>query len=133
MKILHVEDSNEVRGLYSDMLTAHNHAITSINNGKEGLEFAIKNDYDLILLDMCMPEYSGLQFIHDLKNQRPSELAKVVIVSILKYNENQIRELLKLGILCVEEKPYTLEKFKELREKMILKKNSLEFANSYSN
>lgn len=127
VKVLHIEDSNEVRGLYSDMFTAHNHSITSINNGKEGLDLAAKNDYDLILLDICMPEYSGLQFIHDLKIKRPSELSKVVIVSILKYTENQIRELLKLGILCVEEKPYSFQKFKELRKKMILKKNSLAF------
>jgi len=37
----------------------------------------LKNDYDLILLDICMLRYSGMDFIHDLKAKRPSEMKKV--------------------------------------------------------
>jgi len=120
MKILHVDDSSEIRELYSHMFGAYNHSIRSVSNGKEGLDLAVKNDYDLILLDMCMPEYGGLQFIHDLKDQRSSELKKVVVVSILKYTENQVKELLKLGIHCVEEKPYTRQKLENIQKTISL-------------
>ena len=67
MNILHVDDSPEICQLYSDMLSMDNHNVESVNDGREGLECALKNNYDLILLDVCMPKYSGMEFIHDLK------------------------------------------------------------------
>ena len=65
MNILHVDDSPEICQLYADMLSMGDHNVESVNDGRKGLEFALKNDYDLILLDVCMPKYSGMEFIHD--------------------------------------------------------------------
>lgn len=117
MQVLHIDDSPEICELYSDMFTTDHHTIRSINDGKEGLSLVLKNDYDLILLDICMPQYSGMDFLRDLTKQRSSELRKVV-VSVLKFNENQIKELLKFGIHSVEGKPTDLQKLE------IIKKNT---------
>jgi len=108
MKVLHIDDSPEICELYSDMFSADKSTIQSVNTGKEGLDLVLKNDYDLILLDICMPQYSGMDFLYDLKNQRPSELKKVVVISGLKLNENQLDELSKLGINSIQEKPSDL-------------------------
>ena len=88
MKILHVDDSPEICQLYADMLASGNHTVKSVNDGREGLELALKNEYDLILLDLCMPRYSGMDFIHDLKAKRQSEMKKVIIVSVLELRES---------------------------------------------
>ena len=122
MNILHVDDSTEICQLYADMLSMENHNVKSINDGKEGLELAIKNDYDLILLDVCMPKYSGLEFIHDLKAKRPSEIKKVIIVSVLELTGSQQNELLKLGIHSIEEKPSTIQKLELIKKDLLLKK-----------
>ena len=103
------------------MFTAVNHSITSVISGKEGLDLVIKNDYDLILLDMFMPEYSGAQFLRDLKDKRPSELKKVVVVSLLDFNESQVKEFLKFGINSVEEKPSDLQSLLDIEKDMWLK------------
>ena len=50
MKVIHIDDSAEIRSLYSDMFTVDNHSITSVNDGREGLDLVLKKDYDLILL-----------------------------------------------------------------------------------
>lgn len=121
MKILHVDDSPEICKLYADMLSIENHAVTSKLNGKEGLSLVLKNDYDLILLDICMPKYSGMEFIYDLKSKRPSELNKVVIVSVLELSESHKKELLKLGIHSVEEKPGTIQKLEKIKQDLLLK------------
>jgi len=121
VKVLHIDDSQEICELYSDMFTVDNHSIRSINDGKEGLELVLKNDYDLILLDMCMPKYSGMDFLRDLKKQRPSELKKVVVVSVLEFSPTQIKELLKLGIHSVEEKPTDIQKLEIIRKNMWLR------------
>jgi len=118
MEILHIDDSPVMCELYSDLFGSRNHSISSVNDGKEGLELVAKNDYDLILLDMCMPKYSGMQFLYDLKNLRPSELKKVIVISKLRFNESQLKELSQFGINSIQEKPSDLVNF-EATEKLV--------------
>ena len=120
MKILHVDDSPEICQLYADMLSTGTNIVKSVNDGREGLELVLKNDYDLILLDICMPKYSGINFIHDLKGKRPSEMKKIVIVSVLELRESHKKELLKLGIHSVEEKPATIQKLETITKDLQL-------------
>jgi DNA-binding NtrC family response regulator len=120
MKVLHIDDSPEICQLYSDMFTTDDHSFQSVNYGKEGLDLVLKNDYDLVLLDMCMPQYSGMDFLRDLKKQRPSELKKIVVTSVLQFNENQTRELMKFGIHSVEEKPKDIQQMEKLQKDMLL-------------
>jgi CheY-like chemotaxis protein len=121
MRVLHIDDSPEICELYSDMFTADNNTIQSVNNGKGGLDLVLKNNFDLILLDMCMPNYSGIDFLRDLTKQKPSELKKVVVVSVLKFSPTQIEELLKMGIHSVEEKPTDLQKLEVIKKNMWLR------------
>ena len=110
MKILHVEDVPEISQVFSDILSTTDYEFDSISDGKAGLELAVNDDYDLILLDMCMPKYSGVDFLLDLKHRRPSELSKVIIVSALEMNSFQEEELLKLGIRSVMRKPISVQR-----------------------
>ncbi len=109
MRILHVEDVSEISQVFADILTAKNYEFDSVSDGKAGLELAVYKDYDLILLDMCMPKYSGVDFLLDLKHRRPSELSKVIIVSSLEMNPIQEQELLKLGIRSILRKPISVQ------------------------
>jgi len=103
------------------MFTADNHSVRSVNSGKMGLEVVMNNDYDLILLDMNMPDYTGMQFLRDLKNKKPLELRKVVVVSVLKFHEMEVKELLKLGIHSVESKPSDFKTIMDLQRNILLK------------
>ncbi len=122
MNILHVDDSPEIFQLYADMLAIGNNTVKSVNDGREGLELVLKNDYDLILLDICMPRYSGMNFIHDLKAKRPSEMKKIIVVSVLELRESHKNELLKLGIHSVEEKLSTIQKLETIKKDLQLYK-----------
>jgi len=119
--VLQIDDCPEICKMYTDMFDAVYHSITTVTSGKEGLDLVIKNDYDLILLDMLMPKYSGVQFLRDLKEKRPSELKKVVVVSLLEFNESQVKEFLKFGINSVEEKPSDLQSLVDIEKGMWLK------------
>jgi hypothetical protein len=62
-----------------------------------------------------------MDFLRDLTKQRPSELKKVVVVSVLKFSPTQIKELLKMGIHSVEEKPTNLQKLEIIKKNTWLK------------
>jgi len=121
VKILHIDDSPEICELYENMFTLYHHSVKSVNSGKEGLELALKNDYDLILLDIDMPDYTGVQFLRDLKNKRPSELLKVVVLSVLKFSKTEVKKLLKFGIHSVESKPSDFQTIMDLQRNILLR------------
>ena len=109
MKILHIEDVPEISQIFANILSTKNYDFDSVSDGRAGLELAVYKDYDLILLDMCMPKYSGVDFLLDLKHRRPTEVSKVVIVSALEMNPAQEQELLNLGIRSVLRKPISVQ------------------------
>ena len=109
MRILHVEDVPEISQIFAEILSSKNYDFDSVSDGRAGLELAVYKDYDLILLDMCMPKYSGVDFLIDLKARNPSQLSKVVIVSALEMSQLQEQELLNLGIRSVLRKPISVQ------------------------
>ncbi len=109
MRILHIDDVSEISQIFADILATKNYEFDSISDGKVGLELAVNKDYDLILLDMCMPKYSGVDFLLDLKSRRPSVLSKVVIVSSLEMSNIQEKEILNLGIRAILRKPISVQ------------------------
>lgn len=109
MKILHIEDVPEISQIFADILSTTDYDFDSVSDGRAGLELAVYKEYDLILLDMCMPKYSGVDFLLDLKHRRPTELSKVVIVSALEMSRTQEQGLLNLGIRSVLRKPISVQ------------------------
>ena len=107
MNVIIIDDSKVICDLYTDLLESQGDSVTSVNEGKEGLNLVAKNEYDLILLDMCMPDYSGIQFLEDLKKERPSEIKKITVISRRSQDDNLAEELEKFGIKSIQEKPST--------------------------
>ncbi|MDX1441139.1 MAG: response regulator [Nitrosopumilaceae archaeon] len=118
MNVLHIDDSPEICKLYFEYYTRKNHSVTSVLDGEKGLELVLKNDYDLILLDMCMPKYGGMNFLYDLKLKRPSELKKIIVTTVLSFTEDQIRGLKEYGIRDVKEKPAHIQKLDAIMKEM---------------
>ena len=108
MKILHIEDVPEISEVFADILTTKNHYFESTIDGKKSLDMVLKNNYDLILLDMCMPNYSGIDFLLDLNDKKSSEIKKVVVVSALELDEYQVKFLKELGVRSTHQKPISV-------------------------
>lgn len=118
MKVLQIDDSPQICEMYEEMFSADNNTMQSANDGKTGLQLILKNDFDLILLDIRMPEYSGIDLLKDLKEQRPSELRKIVITSLLEFSEAQYDELMNFGIHSIEKKPSSFQQIETLQKKV---------------
>ncbi len=119
--ILVIDDEQEFLTCAQDLLIGWEYEIDTAQTGYEALQRISLYQYDLILLDVCMPKYSGINFIHDLKAKRPSEIKKVIIVSLLELRESHKNEFLKLGIHSVEEKPSTIQRLEIIQKNILLK------------
>lgn len=86
--ILVVEDEDALRMVLKDVLTVEGYEVQEAVNGIEGLEMALRNHPDLILLDILMPKMDGLEM---LKNVRADEWGKrvpVIVLTNLSDNED---------------------------------------------
>ena len=68
MKILIVEDDPHITKLITNMLSNWGYDTNSASTGKEALKLFSKNNYDLILLDIMLPDYIGYELIPKFKN-----------------------------------------------------------------
>jgi two-component system, chemotaxis family, protein-glutamate methylesterase/glutaminase len=79
-KVMIVEDSNVMRLVIRNLINTNPNltVVKTTSNGKEALEALPNNPVDLILLDLEMPEMSGLEF---LRQARLKTRAKIVVLS----------------------------------------------------
>lgn len=69
-KILVVEDNELNMKLFSDLLEAHGYETIQTKDGKEVLDIAREHKPHLILMDIQLPEISGLDITRQLKRKR---------------------------------------------------------------
>ncbi|MGV0025572.1 response regulator [Phormidesmis priestleyi] len=69
MKILLVEDDEEMGALLAESLAAHHYTVDLASDGQVALQFANQWEYDLILLDLLIPKLDGIEFCRQLRSQ----------------------------------------------------------------
>jgi len=109
MKILHIDDNQEIIDSFSMVLRKKGHDYSSTLEGKKGLELILNNDYDLILLDFTMPNFSGFDILSELQKRNVSEKNNIVIVTASHLPEKDTEALYKNRVIGVLHKPVSLK------------------------
>jgi two-component system, cell cycle response regulator DivK len=110
--VLIVEDNELNMKLFQDLLEAHGYHTIGTRNGIETLDLARKHQPDLILMDIQLPEVSGLEVTKWLKDD--PELRSIPVIAVtafaMKGDEERIREG---GCEAYLSKPISVGKFLE--------------------
>ncbi len=79
--ILIIEDEIHIQKVLADNLLQENFSIYTANDGKRGLEMALQEKPDLILLDLVMPNMNGITFLQALRKHPWGKKVKVIILT----------------------------------------------------
>lgn len=109
MKILQIEDNEAIIDSFATILRFLGHEYDSTMDGKKGVKMITENEYDLILLDLTMPEFSGLDVLHELLNYHHS--GRIIVITANELSQSQIDELFELEAYSIMQKPVSLESF----------------------
>ncbi|MEO6741867.1 MAG: response regulator transcription factor [Chthoniobacteraceae bacterium] len=71
MRILLVEDEAKVSRAVALGLKAEHYAVDTAKDGREGLELAIVNPYDLLIVDLMLPVMNGTEVIRRVREKNP--------------------------------------------------------------
>ena len=92
-KILIVEDEESIRKPYTDELRDQGFVMFEAGNGKEGLELALREKPELILLDILMPVMSGLEMMDKLRNEGSyGKNVPIILLTNLSASEEKIMQ-----------------------------------------
>lgn len=91
--ILIVEDNELNMKLFRDLLEAHGYDTLEAKNGKDALKLIRDHHPDLIIMDMQLPEVSGLEVTRQIKNDDEIKTIPVVAVTAfaMKGDEEKFR------------------------------------------
>jgi DNA-binding response OmpR family regulator len=88
--VLCIEDEPFIGELYARALTKGGYRIKIISDGAEGLKEAQTNQYDIILLDLMVPNLTGIEILRALRDPArvPAVKAKIIVTTNLEQRED---------------------------------------------
>ena len=88
-KILIIEDEKSLRGALVDFLLLKNYIPLEAKNGQEGLEIALLQHPDIILLDLIMPEMDGMTTLKKIREDAWGAQVPIIILTNLSPTKEQ--------------------------------------------
>ena len=93
--ILFIEDDHFISEMYCRSLRQAGYTVDEAATGPKGIAAAREGKYDLILLDIFIPEKTGIEVLHELREDDGSGLPETKIVIMTNYSQdNQSRQAL---------------------------------------
>jgi len=92
-KALVVDDDETIRMIAQKLLEKNNMNVTTAGNGKQALEILNKQKFDIILLDLMMPEMTGFEVINQLRENASFNNAPIIVVSSITDKESIVAAL----------------------------------------
>lgn len=112
-KILIIDDSTKIRSLLSEMLRPLGYIVSTASDGKRGLDKALADRPDLILLDFHLPRLSGIEVLEALQEDN---YRVPVILMTAHGSESVAVQAFRLGVRDYLTKPFETEQILEVIE-----------------
>ena len=94
--------------MVSKYLVLKGNESTVANGGKQGLEMILQNKYDLIIMDISMPEFSGRDIVDYLEKNGILREKNIVLFTASAISADEIDEMIKKGVKGALRKPVDL-------------------------
>ncbi len=112
LKILVVDDSKMIRLLAQSAFSAYECDVIQASDGAQGLETALRERPDLVILDITMDVMTGEEMLEKMKAEDTLKEIPVIMMTAAKDDDTVIRAV-KMGVRDYIKKPFTEEQLLE--------------------
>lgn len=91
MRILVVEDEKDLNEIITKRLQKEKYTVDSCYNGRDALDYLFAAHYDVVLLDVMLPEMNGLEVVRKMREQQ--DLTKVLLLTAKDSIEDRVKGL----------------------------------------
>ncbi|MFO7780433.1 MAG: ATP-binding protein [Spirochaetia bacterium] len=106
LRVLVAEDDRLNGVLITHLLRKLGHSVTVVTNGRFALEAALEGGYDIVFMDVQMPEMDGMEATRRIRTSVDPEISRIPIVAITAYAAQEDREqFFAAGMTAIITKP----------------------------
>ena len=117
--VLLVDDDQEILGAMEVSFSSAGAAVSKASDGNTAVETALKEDPDLIVLDMMLPKRSGFLVLEQLKKGKPRNSRPHVIMITGNEGKRHQQYALAIGAADYLYKPFPMSRLMESVEKVL--------------
>lgn len=114
MRALIIDDNEEITDMMSQYLTLKGYDCTISNDGAKGLDQILSKNHDFVLLDIAMPEFSGIDIVKSLEKKGKLKENKIIVLTASSITDEDMGDLLKRGVIATMKKPVDLSQLLEV-------------------
>lgn len=107
MKILVVDDNESISKMLQKFFKIKGYECTVSTNGRNALDLVLHQKFDVIILDLAMPEFSGYDIIDALEKSDKIKEQNIIVLTASPISTDTINSLLKRGVRSCLRKPVT--------------------------
>jgi len=109
MKVCIIDDNASITGMFSKLLKMEGHEVVVANGGRPGLALLDNEVFDATILDISMPEFSGIDVVDALNKSGRIKEQKIVILTASSVSNEELDKLKDKGVREVLKKPLQLD------------------------
>lgn len=118
-KILVVDDEIDILESVGMLVQTMGYEVATVNSGKEAIKTLKKEKFDLVLLDILMPEMSGIKTLEKIRADSKLKKQKVIFLTVVSPSKNGQGVIKRLKPVGYIEKPIDNERFKTKIKKIV--------------
>lgn len=108
-RVLVIDDEEDIRTSIKDVLENEGFSVFGAQDGANGLVLLEKERFDMIILDVMMPQMSGWDVFTKIMKAKPEYKGKVMFLSVVEVSESRKKELISAGAADYLTKPFDIE------------------------
>ena len=116
MKVLLIDDNKDIADMVRLCFESQGIECETIRDGRMGLESVREGNFDVVLLDLAMPEFSGFDIFRALKDENLLGSKNVLIFTASSVTDEDMKEMLSAGAKGVLRKPLSIDDLLEAVE-----------------
>ena len=109
MKVCIIDDNTSITGMFSKLLKMEGHEVVIANGGRAGLALLENDKFDATILDISMPEFSGIDVVDALNESGKINDQKIVILTASSVSNEELDKLKEKGVKEILKKPLQLD------------------------
>jgi len=109
LNILIIDDNEQITKMLTTFLELKKHKCMVANEGKHGLALIHENKYDVVLLDLAMPEFDGYAVIKALESKDMLKNNKIIVFTASTITQDELNQLISRGVISYILKPIDID------------------------
>ena len=117
-RVLVIDDNTDITDMLSFYLKSiGGYECKVLNDGREGLDAIRSEDFDVTILDLAMPEFSGVDVINSLKEDNLLGIKNIVVLTASTLDGKDAESFLQDGIRAILKKPISVDELTTVMQK----------------